>query len=98
LDYTIHWPELRSVDFTGAAEDNFSPLSVDATAASLESREVQAVWPTSADCAQSSRCAREHPKVVQTIMRHSQITLTMDTYGHLFPGQAAEAVFGHMLG
>ncbi len=43
--------------------------------------------------------AGEHPKVVQTIMRHSQITLTMDTYGHLFPGQAAEAVgrFGHML-
>jgi integrase len=43
--------------------------------------------------------AGEHPKVVQTIMRHSQINLTMDTYGHLFPGQAAEAVarFGHML-
>jgi integrase len=41
----------------------------------------------------------EHPNVVQAIMRHSQITLTMDTYGHLFPGQAAEAVgrFGHML-
>jgi len=33
-----------------------------------------------------------HPKVVQTLMRHSAITLTMDTYGHLFPGQDAEAV------
>ena len=33
-----------------------------------------------------------HPKVVQTIMRHSTITLTMDTYGHLFPGQEADAV------
>ena len=33
-----------------------------------------------------------HPKVVQTVMRHSTITLTMDTYGHLFPGQDAEAV------
>ncbi len=33
-----------------------------------------------------------HPKVVQTVMRHSQITLTMDTYGHLFPGQDAAAV------
>ena len=33
-----------------------------------------------------------HPKVVQTVMRHSTITLTMDTYGHLFPGQEAEAV------
>jgi len=33
-----------------------------------------------------------HPKVVQTVMRHSSITLTMDTYGHLFPGQDAQAV------
>jgi len=33
-----------------------------------------------------------HPKVVQTVMRHSAITLTMDTYGHLFPGQEADAV------
>src|SRR5262249_3643532 len=34
----------------------------------------------------------EHPKTVQSVMRHSTITLTMDTYGHLFPGQEAEAV------
>ena len=33
-----------------------------------------------------------HPKEVQTVIRHSTITLTMDTYGHLFPGQEAEAV------
>ena len=33
-----------------------------------------------------------HPKVVQQVMRHSTITLTMDTYGHLFPGQEADAV------
>ena len=33
-----------------------------------------------------------HPKIVQTVMRHSSITLTMDTYGHLFPGQEADAV------
>ena len=33
-----------------------------------------------------------HAKVVQAIMRHSTITLTMDTYGHLFPGQEADAV------
>ncbi len=32
-----------------------------------------------------------HPKLIQTVMRHSSITLTMDTYGHLFPGQEAEA-------
>ncbi len=36
--------------------------------------------------------AGEHPKVIQTLMRHSSITLTMDTYGHLFPGQEADAV------
>lgn len=36
--------------------------------------------------------AGAHPKVVQTIMRHSSITLTMDRYGHLFPGEASEAV------
>ena len=33
-----------------------------------------------------------HPKVVQTVMWHGTITLTMDTYGHLFPGQEADAV------
>ncbi len=33
-----------------------------------------------------------HPKVVQQVMRHQAITLTMDTYGHLFPGQEAEAI------
>jgi len=33
-----------------------------------------------------------HPNVVQQVMRHQSITLTMDTYGHLFPGQEADAV------
>ena len=33
-----------------------------------------------------------HPKVVQTIMRHSTVELTLGTYGHLAPGQAADAV------
>ena len=33
-----------------------------------------------------------HPKVIQTVMRHSSITLTMDTYGHLIRGQEADAV------
>jgi len=36
--------------------------------------------------------AGAHPKSIQTVMRHSSITLTMDTYGHLFPGQEAETV------
>lgn len=33
-----------------------------------------------------------NPKAIQTIMRHSSITLTMDTYGHLFPDDAANAI------
>ncbi|MFK8111339.1 MAG: tyrosine-type recombinase/integrase, partial [Rubripirellula sp.] len=33
-----------------------------------------------------------HPKIIQTVMRHGTITLTMDRYGHLFPGQDAAAV------
>lgn len=35
-----------------------------------------------------------HPKLIQTVMRPSTITLTMDTYGHLFPGQEADAASG----
>ena len=33
-----------------------------------------------------------HPKVVQQILRHSTITLTMDRYSHLFEGAESEAV------
>ena len=33
-----------------------------------------------------------HPQVVQHVMQHSSITLTMETYGHLIPGQEADAV------
>ena len=33
-----------------------------------------------------------HPKAIQAVMRHSSITLTMDTYGHLFPGQEADTI------
>ena len=33
----------------------------------------------------------DHPKTVQSVMRHSTITLTMDSYGHLLPGAEAEA-------
>jgi len=33
-----------------------------------------------------------HPKTIQTVMRHKSITLTMDTYGHLFPGAEPEAI------
>lgn len=36
--------------------------------------------------------AGEHPKAIQSIMRHSSITLTMDTYGHLFPSMEASAI------
>lgn len=36
--------------------------------------------------------AGENPKTIQTIMRHSSITLTMDTYGHLFPASESDAI------
>lgn len=33
-----------------------------------------------------------HPKAIQRVMRHSTITLTLDTYGHLFPEQEDAAI------
>jgi len=33
-----------------------------------------------------------HPNEVKAVMRHSTITLTMDTYGHRFPSSEAETV------
>lgn len=33
-----------------------------------------------------------YPQTIQAIMRHSTINLTMNTYGHLFPGQEAQAI------
>lgn len=41
-----------------------------------------------------------NPKTIQTIMRHSTITLTLDTYGHLMPGAERDAseIIGKMLG
>lgn len=35
-----------------------------------------------------------HPKVAQSIMRHSDINLTMSRYTHIFKGQESEAVAG----
>ena len=48
VDYTTHWPELRSVDFTAAAEDNFSVMAVDASASTKKSLFVRSVWFTAA--------------------------------------------------
>jgi hypothetical protein len=36
--------------------------------------------------------ATAHPNAVKAVMRHSSIVLTMDTYGHLLPGQEAAIV------
>lgn len=33
-----------------------------------------------------------HPKTIQVVMRHASITLTMDTYGHLFPDAEPDAI------
>jgi len=49
------------------------------------------IW-TSTPCGAWLAMTGAHPKVIQSVMRHSSITLTMDTYGHLFPGQEADAV------
>lgn len=40
------------------------------------------------------------PKVIQSVMRHSTISLTLDTYGHLMPGAEKDAVahFDKLLG
>ena len=34
----------------------------------------------------------ENPKVVQEILGHSQISLTLDTYSHVLPGIQEEAI------
>jgi integrase len=36
----------------------------------------------------------EHPKVVQSLLGHSFITQTMDTYSHLMDGMGSDAVDG----
>ncbi len=33
-----------------------------------------------------------HPETIQSVMRHKSITLTMSTYGHLFPGVEPAAI------
>ncbi len=33
----------------------------------------------------------EHPKVVQQMLGHASITLTMDTYSHVLPGMQDES-------
>ena len=43
-------------------------------------------------CGSWLAAAGVHPKVIQRIMRHSTITLTMDRYTHLFKGDEAVAV------
>lgn len=37
---------------------------------------------------------REHPKVVQSLLGHSSITQTMDTYSHLMDGMGGDALDG----
>jgi len=43
--------------------------------------------------------ARVQPKVLQSLMGHKSIQVTLDTYGHLFPGadEAAMEQFGALL-
>ena len=39
-----------------------------------------------------ARC--QHPKVVQSLLGHSSITQTMDTYSHLMDGIGGDAMDG----
>ena len=38
--------------------------------------------------------AGEHPKVVQEMLGHSNISMTMDTYSHMLPTMQREAMEG----
>jgi hypothetical protein len=42
-------------------------------------------------CASLLLALGSHPKVVQEVLGHSQISLTLDTYSHLIPGLGEEA-------
>ena len=42
----------------------------------------------------------EHPKVVQEMLEHASITLTMDTYSHVLPGmqeESAARIYTHLV-
>jgi integrase len=44
-------------------------------------------------CATLMLCGKVHPKVVQELLGHANVTVTLDTYSHVLPnmqGQAAE--------
>jgi len=43
-------------------------------------------------CGSLLAAAGTHPKVAQTILRHSDINMTLSRYSHVFAGQAAAAV------
>jgi len=43
-------------------------------------------------CGEWLALAGVHPKVIQEVMRHYTITLTMDAYGHLLPRQTADTI------
>jgi integrase len=43
-------------------------------------------------CGSLLAAAGTHPKVAQTILRHSDINMTLSRYSHVFTGQAAAAV------
>ena len=55
-------------------------------------------WPTSTACGtRRARCRPQrsvHPKVAQSLMRHSDINLTMSRYNHVLIRQEPDAVAG----
>lgn len=43
-------------------------------------------------CATLMLCGGIHPKVVQELLGHASVTITLDTYSHVMPGMQGEAV------
>ena len=55
---------------------------------SAEGRETLSIWQQEAQ----GHCELfEHPKVVQEMLGHASITLTLDTYSHVLPGMQEES-------
>lgn len=79
-------------DLTGDAEERERRSDSDFLAAKNEDGEVMDFHALRHACGAWLAMAGVHPNVIKKIMRHSTITLTMDTYGHLFPEQESEAV------
>lgn len=79
LDYTIHWPELRSVDYTDAPTSSFHLRAVDASAASATDGKMSAVGATAA------------PKLTPDRRPEIRLLTAVPKYGSAFDPQTKKA-------